>query len=48
MIDALFLGRPDIFKPPAPVGPDYWKNMDPNSSEWVDFWNAFVKAISNT
>ena len=48
MIDALFLGRPDMFKPPAPVGPDYWKNLDPDSAEWKDFWNAFVKAISNT
>ena len=48
MIDALFLGRPDMFKPPAPVGPDYWKNLDPDSAEWKDFWTAFVKAISNT
>ena len=48
MIDALFIGRPDMFKPPAPVGPDYWKTLNPDSSEWKDFWNAFVKAISNT
>lgn len=43
MIDALFAGRPDEF-----VGdPDYWKySVAEDSSEWNDFWAAFVRVIS--
>lgn len=47
MIKALFEGRPDKFNPPG--GYVYWQNLDPNSSEWNDyFWPAFVEAISLT
>jgi len=42
MIDSLFIGRPDEFQ----GSPDYWKSLDPNSPEWVDFWAAFVRVIS--
>lgn len=43
MIDALFEGRPDQFQ----GDPNYWKDSVPEDSpEWVDFWNAFVRAIS--
>ena len=42
MIEALFVGRPDMFQ----GDPNYWKQLDPDSPEWVDFFNAFVKAIS--
>ena len=42
MIDALFVGRPDEF-----VGdPNYWKELDPDSAEWNDFFAAFVRVIS--
>jgi len=44
MIDALFEGRPDMFR----GDPDYWKTLDPNSPEWADFFAAMVKAISLT
>lgn len=44
MIDALFIGRPDKFH----GDPDYWKTLDPDSSEWTDFFAAFVNAISLT
>jgi hypothetical protein len=44
LIDALFAGRPDMFK----GNPSYWKTLDSSSSEWADFWNAFVRAISLT
>jgi hypothetical protein len=43
MIEALFVGRPDKFQ----GDPNYWKQLDPDSPEWVDFFNAFVEAISN-
>ena len=23
--------------------PEYWINLDPNSPEWVDFWNAWIE-----
>ncbi len=26
--------------------PEYWKRMDPDSPEWVDFWRAFATAIA--
>lgn len=42
MIDALFVGRPDEFQ----GDPNYWKQLDPASTEWSDFWAAFVRAIS--
>ena len=42
MIDALFAGRPDMFQ----GNPNYWKELDPESPEWNDFWAAFVRAIS--
>ena len=42
LIDALFLGRPDEFQ----GNPDYWKQLDPDSPEWADFWAAFVRSIS--
>ena len=44
MIDALFVGRPDKFR----GDPNYWKRLPKDSPEWVDFWNAFVEAISLT
>ena len=42
MIDALFVGRPDMFQ----GDPDYWKDLEPDDPEWQDFWAAFVRAIS--
>ncbi len=43
MIDALFEGRPDMFR----GDPDYWKNLDPNDPQWkTHFFPAFVRAIS--
>lgn len=42
MIEALFVGRPDMFQ----GDPNYWKQLDPDSPEWVDFFRAFVNAIS--
>ena len=43
-IDSLFIARPDEFQPPG--GQEYWKQLDPNSNEWADFWNAFMRVIS--
>ena len=35
-----------LFETPYFVGdPNYWKNLDPDSAEWVDFWNAFVNIL---
>jgi len=42
MIDSLFVGRPDEFQGSA----SYWKGLDPDSPEWIDFWAAFVRVIS--
>ena len=41
LIDSLFAGRPDVFM----GDPNYWKAMPSDSSEWVDFWNAFVRVL---
>ena len=42
LIDALFVGAPDEYT----GDPNYWKEMDPSSPEWIDFWAAFVRVIS--
>ena len=41
LIDALFEGASDVYK----GSPDYWKQLDPDSPEWQDFWKAFVTLI---
>ena len=42
MIDSLFEGRPDEFQ----GDPNYWKQLDPDSAEWRDFFAAFTRAIT--
>ena len=48
-IDALFLGRPDIFKAGGSMtqqeAADYWKTVPPTSAEWVDFMNSVILAM---
>ena len=45
MIDALFAPQ-DTPGWEFTGSPQYWKDMDPNSSEWKDFWAAFVRTIT--
>ena len=45
MIDSLYIGRPDEFKPVG--GEEYWKHQVPASSEeWVDFFDAFTRVLT--
>lgn len=39
MIDALFA------TPYFEGDPQYWKDLDPDSPEWVDFWRAYVEIL---
>ena len=48
-IDALFLGRPDIFKAGGSMtqqeAADYWKTVPSTSPEWADFMASVVLAM---